>query len=482
MEGLKEKLLNRINQIKKSKESLLEFTTFTFPKYEVSKFHKWLSEDLDEFIFNAEISRMMLFAPPQHGKSELSTRRLPAYLLGLDPTLKIAIVCYNSTVARGFSKNVQDIITSDNYRALFPNTIIKGVKGKEAEEKLKKAGRQLEKNSYIFETTEGGYCISVGVGGALTSKTVDILIMDDLYKGAIDAYSPIFRERVVQFYNTVAETRLHNNSKQLILYTRWHEEDLAGVLLDKERELWKVAKYEILKRTNSSPRDTREKGEALWESKHSKEKSLRWQKNDPQGFEALGMQDPKPVAGLLYTKPFKTYKVDELPIGPIDNYTDTADTGTDSLISISYVSSGKFKYIVDLVHSDEPMEVTLGLTADLLTRYKHSSCTVESNNGGRGFARELRDKIKGDKNYVRINDFTQTKNKEARILSNAVAVNDCIIFPEGWESKYPTVYKHLSTYLRNFKMNDHDDIEDCLTAIIEHEKREIKVVNINDVL
>ncbi len=115
---------------------------------------------------------------------------------------------------------MQDIIISDEYRALFPDTIIKGVKGKEAEDKLKKSGRQLEKNSYIFETTEGGYLISVGIGGALTSKTVDILIMDDLYKGPMDAYSPIFRQRVVDFYNSVAETRLHNKSKQLILYTR----------------------------------------------------------------------------------------------------------------------------------------------------------------------------------------------------------------------------------------------------------------------
>lgn len=467
MESIKEKLLQRVENIKKSKEDILGFTTFTFPKYEVSKFHEWLAADLNEFIFSPEITRMMLFAPPQHGKSELSTRRLPAYLLGLDPTLKIAVVCYNSTVARGFSKNVQDIIISDEYRALFPDTIIKGVKGKEAEDKLKKSGRQLEKNSYIFETTEGGYLISVGIGGALTSKTVDVLIMDDLYKGPMDAYSPIFRQRVVDFYNSVAETRLHNKSKQLILYTRWHMEDLAGVLLEKEKELWNVSKYEIIKRTQSSERDTREIGEALWEERHSKQKSERWRKNDPEGFEALGMQDPKPVKGLLYNKPFKTYKPNELPSGTILNYTDTADTGTDYLASVSYVDSGKFKYIVDMVYSQEPMELTLKMVAELLDSQRHLECTVESNNGGRGFARELRKEIK---NYTRITDFTQTSNKEARILSNSTAVNDCIIFPEGWESKYPEVYKHLTTYMRDFKANAHDDIEDCLTSIVEKDR------------
>ncbi len=469
IELLKGKLLARTQKIQKAKETLLDFTTFTFPKYQVSKFHSWLGADLDEFIFG-HVSRMMLFAPPQHGKSELSTRRTPAYLLGLDPTLKIAVVCYNSTVARGFSKNVQDIILSDEYRALFPDTIIKGAKGKEAEEELKKVGRQLEKNSYIFETTAGGYLISVGVGGALTSKTVDVLIMDDLYKGPTDAYSPVFRDRVVKFYNTVAETRLHNNSKQLILFTRWHEEDLAGVLLKKEPELWKVAKYEIIKRTQSSARDTREIGEALWEERHSKEKALRWQKNDPDGFEALGMQDPKPVQGLLYNRQFKTYNT--LPDGDILNITDTADKGKDYLASVSYIKSGKFAYIVDLVYTQEPMDKTLDMVANLINDYKHKEMYIESNNGGSGFARELKSKFK---NYVRVNEYTQTKNKEARVLSNSVAVNDCIIFPQGWESKYPEVYKHLTTFLRDFKLNEHDDIEDVLTAIVETERRELRV-------
>lgn len=141
-------------------------------------------------------------------------------LLGKDPTLKIAVICYNSTIARGFNKDVQDIIISSEYRALYPDTIINGVQELEAKKKLKEKGRQLEKNSYLFETSEGGYLISTGVNGSLTSKKVDILIMDDLYKGEMDAYSPVFRKRVIGFYNSVANTRLHNGSKQLILYTR----------------------------------------------------------------------------------------------------------------------------------------------------------------------------------------------------------------------------------------------------------------------
>jgi predicted phage terminase large subunit-like protein len=462
---LREKLKSRINKIKAAQESLLDFTTYTFPKYEVSDFHNWITKDLDEFVFG-DCNKMMLFAPPQHGKSELSSRRLPALLLGLNPSLKIAMVCYNATVARGFNKNVQDIILSDEYRSLFPRTVIKGVTEQEGIDELKKAGRQLEKNSYMFETTAGGYFISVGVGGGLTSKTVDVLIMDDLYKGAMDAYSPVFRKRVVEFYNTVAETRLHNKSKQLILYTRWHEEDLAGVLLEKESELWKVLKYEILKRNEYSPRDTRKLGEALWENRHSKEKSLRWMKNDPVSFEALGMQDPKPNKGLLYPNQFKTYT--KLPQGLIENYTDTADKGNDYLASVSYIKSGDFYYIVDMIYTQKAMEETLEMVSEMFNRLPHHCAVIESNNGGRGFAREIRQKL--TKRFL-IEDFTQTQNKEARILSNSVAVNDKVIFPDGWESKYPDVYKSLTRFMRDIRANEHDDIEDVLTAIIERGNR-----------
>lgn len=220
MNSINQWIKKRIGTIKESRKGLLNFTVETKKDYIASEFHKNLASDLDEFIFNEEVTKKMVFAPPQHGKSELSTRRLPSMLLGINPKLKIAVICYNSTIARGFNKDVQDIIISNEYRALYPNTVINGVQEFEAKKKLKEKGRQLEKNSYMFETTEGGYLISTGIGGTLTGKKIDILILDDLYKGEMDAYSPIFRKRVVGFYDSVANTRLHNGSKQLILYTR----------------------------------------------------------------------------------------------------------------------------------------------------------------------------------------------------------------------------------------------------------------------
>lgn len=468
---------DRETEINSARDSLLGFTVETKKDYITSEFHKNISSDIDEFIFGST-SKMMIFAPPQHGKSELSTRRLPAMLLGRDPKLRIAVICYNSTIARGFNKNVQDIIMDDNYRCLYPDTIISGAKHPKSVKKLKEKGRQLEKNSYMFETTEGGYLISTGVNGSLTSKSVDILIMDDLYKGKMDAYSPIFRQRVLDFYNSVAETRLHNNSKQLILYTRWHEEDLAGVLLEKERELWYVSKYEAIKETNDNPKDKREEGEALWPEMHSEEKLLRVKKNDRDTFEALMQQNPRPLEGLLYTT-FKTYK--KLPeYGEMKNYTDTADKGEDYLASVNYMDDGEYYYITDALYTQKPMEETEELVPEMINRQNVGIARIESNNGGRGFGRNVMRALEEnyDNTYTAIDMFTQTENKEARILTNATNVQKFILWPEGWQDKFPEIHKSMVRFLKQIKANSHDDIQDVLTGIVQEKNEKLIIYDI----
>lgn len=474
MNSINQWIKKRIVTIKDSRKGLLNFTVETKKDYIASEFHKNLASDLDEFIFNKEVTKKMVFAPPQHGKSELSTRRLPAMLLGINPKLKIAVICYNSTIARGFNKDVQDIIISNEYRALYPNTIINGVQEFEAKKKLKEKGRQLEKNSYMFETVDGGYLISTGVGGSLTSKKVDILIMDDLYKGEMDAYSPVFRKRVVGFYDSVANTRLHNGSKQLILYTRWHEEDLAGVLLEKERELWEISKYEAIKETFNNPKDKREKGEALWPFMHSLKNLLRTKKNNPRIFQALMQQDPRPVEGLLYEN-LKTYK--NLPDKPLvhKSYTDTADEGKDFLSSIIYAKDGNYCYVRDIIYTQKKMELTEPMVADSLILYNVQKSKIESNNGGKGFARNVEREVKEKGGHTRIKWFHQSENKEARILTNASNVCKYILFPEGWEDKWPEAHKAITRFLADIKANDHDDIQDCLTGIVEEEVKRVRI-------
>ena len=154
--------------------------------------------------------------PPQHGKSEGSTRRLPSYVLGRKPDTKIAVVSYNAPKARKFNREIQRVIDSPEYHEIFPDTCLN------SSNVTTVAGAWL-RNADEFEIVgRRGSVKTVGVGGPLTGEPVDMLIMDDIYKDAKSAWSPVVREAIEDWYDTVAETRLYNDSQQLIVFTRWH--------------------------------------------------------------------------------------------------------------------------------------------------------------------------------------------------------------------------------------------------------------------
>ena len=144
------------------------------------------------------------------------------------------------------------------------------------------------KNKSEFEIPNyNGSVVSIGVGGALTSRQIDTLIIDDIYKDAKDAWSPIIRQNVWDWYTSTAETRLHNDSQVLIVFTRWHENDLAGKLLKEESEKWDVIKLPAIKDESKNIFDKRKNGEALWSERHSEEKLLNIKKKNPTVFVKL---------------------------------------------------------------------------------------------------------------------------------------------------------------------------------------------------
>ncbi len=188
---------------------------------------------------------------------------------------------------------------------------------------------------------------------------------------------------------------------------------------------------------------------------------------------------PSSRGGLLYGDGFAEYDALPAEIVRRDDYTDTADTGDDYLCSISYaVDSDGIVYVVDAVYSREPMEVTEGEVAEMLVRSDVRSALVESNNGGRGFARSLQRLAP----RVRVEWFHQSGNKEARILSNSATVLHTMRFPRGWAQRWPEMYAHLTSYRRDFRANRWHDAPDVLTGIVEREvsdRRGTKIRSVN---
>ena len=451
-------------------ENFENFATAVYPFVELQPFHRSYYRLLEAFAAG-KVRKLIITMPPQHGKSLGASTLLPAYMLGLNPDLRIAIASYSATLASKFNRRVQRILESDEYAELFPETTIK------------KNGRN---SSYIRTADEveiighHGSLISVGREGSLTGNRVDCFILDDLYKDAMEANSPIVRENCREWYASVVRTRMHNASQEIMVFTRWHEEDLIGTIRSCENvidlkewaelesvdsDTWVALNFEALKVSEATEIDPREMGQALWEEQHSAKLLASKRRLDPQKFECLYQGNPSSKEGLLYGDGFVTYTTLPKEIVRYANYTDTADMGDDYLCSVCYaVDSDGVIYVTDIVYSREPMEVTESLVSQMLNNSNTRVATIESNNGGRGFARVVQRLCPG----VRVEWFHQSDNKEARILSNSATVMHSIRMPEGWNRRWNEFYNHIVTYRRLFNSNRWHDAADVLTGIVEN--------------
>lgn len=279
-----------------ARRSFADFVTYIDPAYDMRWFHRVIAEKLEQ-CRTREITKLMLFLPPQHGKSSLASKVFPAYLLGRNANEKIAIASYSAYLAQGFSRTMQRTIEDERYANIFPNV------------RLPDRGEKT-KNAELFEVMGGnGFVKAVGVGGSLTGTPVDIGIIDDPIKDRQEAQSLTVRENVWNWYTDVFCTRLHNDSVQVLIQTRWHMDDLAGRILDQDGVKsadnptgWTVIKFPALRTADEAEYDPREVGEALWPERHSRERIEAIKANNKLTFESLYQQDPKPNSeALIYS-------------------------------------------------------------------------------------------------------------------------------------------------------------------------------------
>lgn len=497
-----------------ARREMFYFVRMMQPSLILENFHRTYYRVLDAFA-RGQIRHLVVTMPPQHGKSTGSSWLLPAYLLGLNPSLRIVLASYNLSLAGRFNRKIQQLIDTPLYERIFPATTIRSVG---------KTTQGTVRNREEFEVKDqGGGVLAVGREGALTGNAVDVLILDDLYKDALEANSPLVRENVWDWYNSVVKTRLHNHSQELIVSTRWHEDDLIGRLersqvfvplegkyaerlsdsicslsiperetqknaypqsgqslaeqslsepsdLEPPRDIiderWFHLHFEAVKTGTPTRLDPRQPGEALWPQRHSIVLLEQKRRLDPLWFETLYQGKPSPAEGLLYGRQFELY--DRLPdeILKKANYTDTADMGSDYLCSVCYVvGADGLIYVTGVVYTGDPMEVSEPQVAALLTDNDTRVARIESNNGGRGFARAVAKLTP----RVRVEWFHQARNKEARILSNSATVLRMLRMPQDWALRWRTFHDDLVTYRRLYRANVRHDAPDVLTGIIETE-------------
>lgn len=303
LEGLPESISLRDVEKALAQKCVIDFTTWTFPKYRAEWFHEALARKLDDFA-SGKIKRLMVFMPPQHGKSELVSRRLPAYLLGVNPELQIILGSYNDTFAKKFCRSIQRTIASEAYQEIFPNTKLDGM-GRPAGDFVRAANE--------FEIHNGkertGALMSVGVSTGATGNTADVIILDDVIKDRKEAESKTYRDNVYDWWSDALSTRLPDSGRVLITLTRWHEDDIAGRILAEEGRVedggkWHVFVLPAIKEDDSNPEDIRQIGEALYPAKHGLAKLKGIEAKNPRTWSSLYQQRPAPLEGALIKRGF----------------------------------------------------------------------------------------------------------------------------------------------------------------------------------
>ena len=429
-----------------------------FYKYE-RQFLVDLCNDLQNFL-TSDDEVLILNLPPRHGKSR-TVGNLVEWLLGRDINAKIMTGSYNETLSTTFSKNVRNTIQEikgDKDKIVFSD-IFPGVSIKQGD------------GAMNLWSLEGGYnnYLATAPGGTATGFGCSLMIIDDLIKNKEEAYNANVLDKHWEWYAQTMLSRLEEGGKIIIIMTRWVSGDLAGRAIEHYKAEGKKIKHIKMKAVQD------DKGTMLcdeilsYKSFLSKAKAM-----GPEIASANYQQEPIDIKGRLYNE-FKTYV--ELPkekIVKISAYCDTADTGDDFLCNIIYADCKDSAYILDVIYTKEAMEITEPLVAEAYKKFNVNVADIESNNGGRAFARNI-ERITRDKgNYKTIVKwFHQTGNKIARILSNSAWVNANIYMPIDWKNKWSEFAKDIISYQKEGK-NKHDDAPDALTGVAE------KTINRNE--
>ena len=414
-----------------------------------------LCSEFQDFI-QSDDEVMIVNEPPRHGKSR-TAGLLVEWVLGNDQTQKIMTGSYNETLSTMFSKNVRNDIQeekADENRIVFSD-IFPGVSIKRGD------------GAMNLWSLEGGYnnYLATSPTGTATGFGASLLIIDDLIKNAEEANNELTKEKHWTWFTDTRLSRLEEGGKIIIIMTRWASDDLAGRALEHFKEAGAKVRHISMKALQNPYTHEMLCPEVL--SYKSYQAKIRAMGADIAS--ANYQQEPIDLKGRLYTS-FKTYSGELPQFKEIRNYTDTADTGGDYLCSINYgVTFANEAYVLDVLYTKEPMEVTEPATAKMLQAGGVNLARIESNNGGRGFARNVRRILEQElgSNYTTIKWFTQTQNKQARIYSNSAWVMQHIYFPEDWKNRWLEYHNAMIKYQREGQ-NKHDDAPDATTGIAEN--------------
>ena len=344
---------------------LLSFTSYTKPDYRPKEHHRILAAMLDRVAMGL-CRRLMVFLPPQHGKSELVSRRFPAFVLGLDPQRRLIGCSHTHDLAVSMNRDVQRIIASQAYHNLFEHTRLND-RWARASSKV-----QARRASDLFEIPgHRGSLRSVGVGNSIAGNPADGAIIDDPFGKREDADSPIIRQKVWDWYANDLYTRLSTDAWIVLTHTRWHRDDLAGRLLrkmaDRSADQWETLCFPAVREAGpGDPLDWRQPGEVLWPEFKSAADLEIIRRQDAKTYAALYQQNPADASqaewapeffgDFLWVQPDKWPKEFEMRVVCVDASKGRSDKQGD-YSAIVFLGVGRDKlFYVDAILDRIPLD------------------------------------------------------------------------------------------------------------------------------
>ena len=273
-------LLNRYEQMEKQDACQKDFITFVkhlWPEFVEGRHHKIIGEKFNR-IAQGKLKRLIVCLPPRHTKSEFASTFFPAWMMGLRGNTKLIQTTHTAELAVRFGRKVRNIIDGDEYQHIFPDLLLQADN--------KSAGR--------WTTNQEGEAFYAGVGGAITGRGADLLIIDDPHSEQ-DALSPTAMESAYEWYTSGPRQRLQPGGIIVLVMTRWSNKDLVGRILKNQSEdhadQWEVVEF---------PAIMPETDEPLWPEFWKKEELLSVKASLPVAkWNSQWMQNPTAEAGAI---------------------------------------------------------------------------------------------------------------------------------------------------------------------------------------
>jgi len=441
------RLAIRLSEKKKQskiEKDFLEFVKYIWPEFISGSHHKIISEKFNK-LATGEIKRLIVNMPPRHTKSEFASTLLPAWMIGRFPNLKIIQTTHTAELAVRFGRKAKNIIDSDEYKKVFRTTL---------REDSKAAGR--------WETNANGEYFAAGVGGAITGRGADLLIIDDPHSEQ-DALSDKAMERAYEWYTSGPRQRLQPGGRIVLVMTRWSTKDLTGMLLKAQKEAkadqWEVVEFPAILPSNKP----------VWPE--------YWKMGDLEGVQASltvakwnaqWMQNPTAEEGAIIKRDWwQVWEKDELP--PLKHVIQSYDTAFLKSERADYSAittwgvfypnedSGPNLILVDSIKGRYEFPELKRVAMEQYKYWNPETVIIESKASGLPLTYELR------KMGIPVINFTPSKGNDKHSRVNSVAP----LFESGkiWAPEMKFADEVIEECAA-FPYGDHDDLVDSMTQAV----------------